>query len=194
MRGVDNFIRRIHSVDERGLVTCLFPSMCIEGIGCCIPFVLGEECQGCDLNHSIEAKEYHATPRPCLYSDADVEMLRSCNRDVEELLRERDHLVLWDTPELLRFRDQLLLFDATWNPNQIRYVSIFLLACGGRWRDKVQLLELFFRRNRRNTWLTAYRLTISIRPRLQAIQQMMPGGYRENFERLREAGVITLEK
>lgn len=61
---------------------------------------------------------------------------------------------LFDEPELEQFLEPLVILDLTRQRDQIQVVSRFLLKCGKRWREKIQLLELFFRANGFNTWLS----------------------------------------
>lgn len=197
---ISSFLKQTNSCDERGLCCCPEWSkmrscgnrescwLHHEGVNC-QSFTLGrDDCSDCQLTHSVQAREYHQTPRPCIYSENDAEVLRQCNTERDDLLKHvclnnscsvaatppdvatapsakgkeeaggkfQFHLHrLFDTEELAQYARPLVMLDLTRDKMQIQCVCKFLLACGARWREKVQLLELWFRVNGLNTWITS---------------------------------------
>lgn len=141
---------------------------------------LGDACERAHLQGS---HEYHQIDRPCIYSDEDADLLRQCNSQLEGLLSQvclgcdeeqaeegvaplqdkgkedmpqrRFHMHrLFDTQELRAFVGPLAVLGVSRSRDQIQCVCKFLVMCGARWREKVQLLELWFRMNNLNTWIS----------------------------------------
>lgn len=167
MEGFIKLVQQTNCTDERGLCVC--PQWRCENEACwlfhegrdCIPFTLSLECtlgDKCEQKHSIASQQYHKTQRPCLYSVDDTALLRHCNDQIaEELNNKRNDIEsLFDTPKLQAFTKPLTMFSIMRSKEQILCVSRFILECGHRWRQKIQLLELWFRKNNLNTWLSSH--------------------------------------
>lgn len=84
-------------------------------------------------------------------------MNQGFQQDLQQLLSDDKYHVhdLFDTPELKAFIPLLTLYAATQSKEQLVLVSKFIIACQERWKEKIQLLELWFRINNMNTWLSA---------------------------------------
>lgn len=178
------YIQMANCTDENGLCNCpswVARRMC-PNKDChlfhrsrnCQNYVLGIPCTGaCGQSHVQLVRDYHQAKHASLYTDEDADTLRKCNGEVATLVANSDkgkeeaeeedmtynkiHLIpgLFETPEDVEWMQIFVSLDMTRSRDQIVAVPKFLLACKDRWRTKVKLLELWFRLNGMNTWLSS---------------------------------------